>query len=88
MISVIIPLYNAENSIEKALNSIKTQTWKGDFEIIIVNDGSTDTSREVVENYMKDNPQLDILLINQDNSGVSKARHRGLELAEGEYIAL
>ena len=88
MISVIIPLYNAENSIEKALNSIKTQTWKGDFEIIIVNDGSTDTSREVVENYMKDNPQLDILLINQDNSGVSKARNRGLELAEGEYIAL
>ncbi|MBC7557448.1 MAG: glycosyltransferase, partial [Chryseobacterium sp.] len=50
MISVIIALYNAEKSIEKSLNSIKHQTWKGDFEIIVVNDGSTDNSQLIVEN--------------------------------------
>ncbi|WP_417431480.1 glycosyltransferase family 2 protein [Halpernia sp.] len=88
MISVIIPLYNAEKSIEKSLDSIKNQTWKGDFEIIIVNDGSTDNSKLIVENYILKNPELNISLINQENSGVSKARNTGLKLAKGEYLAL
>ena len=51
MISVIIPVYNAEKSIEKSLYSIKNQTWKEDFEIIIVNDGSTDASVNIINNY-------------------------------------
>ena len=49
MISVIIPVYNAEKSIEKSLYSIKNQTWKGNFEIIIVNDGSTDASVNIID---------------------------------------
>lgn len=88
MISVIIPLYNAENSIEKALQSIKNQTWTGDFEILVINDGSTDKSKKVVETYIQKNSELKIQLINQENGGVSKARNTGLELAKGEYIAL
>lgn len=88
MISVIIPLYNAENSIEKALTSIKNQTWKGSFEVIVVNDGSTDRSREAVDSFKQNNPELNIRIIDQENGGVSKARNTGLQLAQGEYLAL
>ena len=87
MISVIIPLYNAEKSIEKTLDSIKNQTWKGEFEIFVVNDGSTDASAAVVENYMKQSA-LKITLLNQENLGVSVARNVAMRLATGEYMAL
>ena len=87
-ISVIIPMYNAENTVMKALDSVRLQ--KGDFvfEIIVVNDGSTDASRNVVENYRKQNPQMNIILLDQPNSGVSKARYAAMEVSGGEYIAL
>lgn len=88
VISVIIPVYNAEESIEKCLDSIKKQTWKGEFEIIVINDGSTDRSGEILENYRKKNPEMPIQLINQENGGVSKARNAGLKIAKGDYIAL
>ena len=80
-ISVIIPMYNAENTVMKALDSVRLQ--KGDFvfEIIIVNDGSTDASRNVVENYRKQNPQMNIILLDQPNSGVSKARNAAMEVS-------
>ncbi|KIA86081.1 glycosyltransferase family 2 protein [Kaistella jeonii] len=87
MISVIIPVYNAEKSIENSLISIKNQTWKGVFEIILVNDGSTDGSKSIIENYQKKNPDQNIILINQENGGVSKARNIALKIAKGEYIA-
>ena len=87
-ISVIIPMYNAENTVMKALDSVRLQ--KGDFvfEIIVVNDGSTDASRNVVENYRKQNPQMNIILLDQPNSGVSKARNAAMEVSGREYIAL
>ena len=88
MISVIIPVYNAEKSIEESLNSIKNQTWKGEFEIIIVNDGSTDHSKNIIEKYIEENPHLNINLISQGNGGVSKARNTGLKISTGEFIAL
>lgn len=88
VISVIIPVYNAEESIEKCLDSIKKQTWKGEFEIIVINDGSTDRSGEILENYRQKNPEMPIQLINQENGGVSKARNTGLKIAKGDYIAL
>lgn len=88
MISVIIPMYNAEKVIVNALDSVKNQTSKHDFEILVVNDGSVDKSKEVVETYIQQNPELNILLINQENGGVSKARNTGLEAAKGDYIAL
>lgn len=88
VISVIIPVYNAEESIEKCLDSIKKQTWKGEFEIIVINDGSTDRSGEILENYRQKNPEMPIQLIHQENGGVSKARNAGLKIAKGDYIAL
>lgn len=88
MISVIIPVYNSEKSIERTLLSIKNQSWKGLWEIIIVNDGSTDNTRNIVENYQKENPEKNIIFINQENGGVSKARNTALKIAKGEYIAL
>ena len=53
MISVIIPVYNAEKSIEKSLISIKNQTWNGDFEILVVNDGSTDKVQKLFKTISK-----------------------------------
>lgn len=87
-ISVIIPMYNASKSIIKALDSIKFQTCKADYQILIINDGSKDDSEAVVNQYILDNPRMNITLISQENSGVSMARNVGLRLASGDYIAL
>lgn len=87
LISVIIPVYNAETSIVKALDSIKNQTWSGKFEIIAVNDGSSDDSQKILEFYQKKNPQLNIKIICQPNEGVSKARNAALKISTGNYIA-
>lgn len=89
MISVIIPMYNAERSIIKALNSVKNQTFpQSEFEIIIINDGSTDESTELTEKYIQQNPGMNILLLHQSNGGVSRARNQGLATAKGDFIAL
>ena len=88
MISVIIPVFNAEKSIEKTLASVKNQTWKGRFEIIMVNDGSTDGSVGVIENFKHKNPEMDITLVHQENLGVSSARNAAMKLAKGQFIAL
>lgn len=82
MISIIIPLYNKEHFIEQTLKSVLGQTYT-DFEAIIVNDGSTDKSVDIVSEF-KDKR---IKLINQDNKGVSAARNAGIRIAKGEYIA-
>lgn len=89
MISVIIPMYNADKTVINALNSIKAQTVGiKEFEIIIINDGSTDSSKEVVENFVKENPEMNIRLLEQSNGGVANARNKGLKIAKGDYIAL
>ena len=82
MISVVIPLYNKEKSIASTLHSVINQTFK-DYEIVIVNDGSTDNSVAEVEKIH----DARIRLINQQNAGVSAARNRGIEEAKGELIA-
>ncbi|CAA7386112.1 glycosyltransferase family 2 protein [Chryseobacterium fistulae] len=89
MISVIIPIFNAEKTIIRTLDSVKAQTIGVDiFEIIIINDGSTDESKNVIEKYIIENSTMTIQLINQSNKGVSYARNRGLKIAKGDYIAL
>lgn len=80
-VSIIIPLYNKARFIARALDSIYAQEFQ-DFEVIVVDDGSTDGSREVVENYGKP-----LRLITQPNSGPGAARNRGVEMASGELIA-
>lgn len=82
MISVIIPLYNKEKQIVETLQSVLNQTFH-DFEIVVVNDGSTDSSIAEVE--IIQDPR--IRLIHQQNTGVSAARNRGIYEAKGEYIA-
>jgi len=88
MISVVIPMYNSEKTIERALNSILNQTYTGKIEVIVVNDGSKDNSKKVVEEFIHLHPKKGIRLINQQNGGVSKARNTGLNNAMGNYIAL
>jgi glycosyltransferase involved in cell wall biosynthesis len=83
-ISIIIPVYNAENYLEECLLSISQQTF-GDFEILAINDGSTDRSLEILKKYQAKEPRLQV--ISQENKGVSAARNLGLDNAKGEYIA-
>jgi len=80
--SVVIPLYNKEKEIADTLNSVLNQSYKAD-EIIVVDDGSTDNSAKIVENFTK---FKEIKLIRQNNMGVSAARNRGIEEAKNEYI--
>ena len=84
-ISVIIPVYNTEKYIEKCLESLAKQTMQ-DFEVIIVNDGSTDNSKKVIKDYMK-NSNLDIKYLEKENGGLASARNYGVERALGKYIS-
>ena len=80
--SVVIPLYNKQNHVKETIETVLNQTFQ-DFEIVVVNDGSTDKSVKVVES-INDNR---IRLIDQENGGVSVARNRGIKEANSEYIA-
>ena len=86
-ISVIIPLYNKEAEIERTLLSVINQSLKP-REIIVVDDGSTDSSADIVRHIIERYPKHNIRLVSQTNAGVSAARNRGVEEATGEYIAL
>ncbi len=87
-ISVIIPAYNAENTIIHALDSVKNQTGNFEFEIIVINDGSTDKTENLVQRFITENPEFNVILINQKNGGVSSARNAGLKITKGNFIAL
>ena len=83
MITVIVPIYNAEKYLEECLESIINQSYS-DLEIILVNDGSSDSSRQICEKYK--NMDERIILINKENEGLVKARKLGITKAHGEYI--
>lgn len=85
-VSVIIPYYNREDSIERAIYSVINQTYKC-YEIILINDGSSDNSKDIVEHIIRKNRNLRIININQENSGVAKARNIGIDVSKGDYIA-
>lgn len=87
LISCVIPMYNSSKTILRALESIKNQTYKGRFQIIVVDDGSNDQSVFLVEEFKKDNLDLWIDLIKKENGGVSSTRNLGMKYAQGEYIA-
>ena len=82
MISIVIPLYNKEGCIGKTLGSVLAQSYR-DFEVVIVDDGSTDESTRIVSSIPDDR----IRLITKENGGPSSARNRGIEVAIGEFIA-
>lgn len=83
LVSIILPVYNAQNHLARCIESICAQTYKN-LEIIILNDGSRDNSLPMCEEYRQKDPR--ILLIDKDNSGVSDTRNHGLQLATGTYI--
>ena len=83
IVSVIIPCYNAEDYIEETVQSAIDQSYSN-VEIIVVNDGSTDDSLKLIKALEKKHPQ--IIVISQVNKGVSSARNKGLERAQGEFI--
>ncbi len=84
LVSIIMPIYNAEKYVAQAIESVLNQTLT-DFELILINDGSTDKSAEICASYARDDQR--ITLIHQNNGGICSARNKGLELAQGEYIA-
>lgn len=80
-LSIIVPVYNAEKLLEDCLNSIVKQKTKYRFEVIVVNDGSTDKSLEIMQKYAT------VKIINKKNEGVAMARNLGLDDARGKYVA-
>lgn len=83
MVSIIVPIYNVEQYISKCIESILAQTYR-DFELILVDDGSTDMCGKICDEYAKQDSRVHV--IHQENKGVSAARNAGISLAKGEYI--
>lgn len=87
LISVIIPVYNIEKYIERCVNSLITQNFPVDeYELILVNDGSTDGSLKILEQIAGKNPLKKIKILSKENGGLSSARNYGLQHGDGEYI--
>ena len=84
LVSIVVPIYNAENYLTKCIYSIIKQTYKN-IEIILVNDGSTDNSLKICETFALNDKR--IIIISQKNMGVSTARNIGINVAKGEYIS-
>ena len=82
-VSVIIPVYNVETYISKCISSVIEQSYKN-IEIILIDDGSKDSSGKILDEYEKGDDRITV--IHQKNKGVSAARNRGLELASGDYV--
>ena len=81
LVSIIVPFYNAENYIKETIGSVLAQTYQ-QFEIIIINDGSTDNSYSIIKTIMDDR----IHLVEHENQGVSFSRNKGIAMAKGEFI--
>ena len=84
--SVIIPLYNKAPYVRKALETVCAQTYR-DYEIIVINDGSTDNSAIIAEEYLNGVEGISYQILSQQNAGVSAARNNGVAQASGDYIA-
>lgn len=83
LISVIVPIYNVENYLKRCIESIKAQTY-GNLEIILVDDGSTDHSSEICDEYANLDDRIKV--IHKKNGGLSEARNYGLDIMSGEYV--
>lgn len=83
LISIVVPVYNLENYIEKTLKSIFAQTYEN-IEVIAINDGSKDLTAKILDEYAEREPRL--IVIHKENEGVNRARLTGIKAAKGEYI--
>lgn len=86
LVSIIIPVYNSQEYIKECLESVFAQTYKG-YEVVIVDDGSTDLTVSIINDIIKKNKIEKIVLVKQANSGPSAARNNGVKHAHGEYLA-
>lgn len=84
LISIIIPMYNSEKTLNRCIESVLKQTYSN-IEVVLINDGSTDNSRNICEEFAKKDNR--IVLVNKENEGVGKARNTGLEVSNGKYIS-
>lgn len=84
VLSIIVPVYNAQDTLERCIDSILAQTYKN-FELLLINDGSTDNSLRICENYAAQDERVRI--IDQQNGGLSYVRNVGIKEAKGEYVA-
>ena len=85
LISIIVPVYNGEQYLNECVDSILQQDYKN-IELILINDGSSDKSKEIINNYA--NIDKRVIAIHQKNSGVCASRNNGLDHVHGEYICL
>lgn len=84
-ISVIIAAYNAEEYLSETMDSIFLQTMdNSEYEVIVINDGSSDNTLFILNSYKKNYPNL--IIIDKENGGPSSARNAGLDIAQGEYV--
>ena len=82
-ISIIVPIYNMEQYLERCVDSILSQTYKN-FEVILVNDGSTDNSGNICDDYAKKDQRIKV--IHKKNGGISSARNAGIKLSKGQWL--
>lgn len=87
LVSVLTPLYNAEAYIEEVLAAVRAQVYP-EIEHIVVDDGSTDRSAELVERFVRSEPRARLMLVRQDNQGEAAAVNRALELSSGQYLVV
>ncbi|ETB63551.1 TPA: hypothetical protein DIC38_03600 [Candidatus Nomurabacteria bacterium] len=85
-ISIIIPTYNGEKYIQKAIESVLNQTFK-DFEVIVVDDFSKDNTVSVIEELQKKDERIKIICLNENSGGPAKPKNEGFKIAKGEYVA-
>lgn len=83
LVSIIVPVYNAEKTIDRCVSSILNQSYK-DFELLLMNDGSTDRSGSLCDAYEERDPRVHVL--HKENTGVSDTRNQGIAMARGEYL--
>ena len=82
--SILVPVYNVEKYLEQCVDSLLNQTYKDEYEIILVDDGSTDSSGKICDKYAKNNPDR-IKVVHKENGGHTSARHEAIRNATGEY---
>lgn len=89
MVSVIIPVYNCEKYIAQAIESVLNQTTKEEIEILVIDDGSKDKTKQIVQKYMdiKSSMRRVRFFVNEKNLGVAETRNQGIRMAKGEYVA-
>ena len=85
LVSIVVPVYNSEKFLKETIKTVTEQTYKN-WELILVNDCSTDNSKSTIEKYAKEDNRIKVINL-KENSGAAIARNTGIEQAKGKYLA-